>query len=126
MMTEMFLGALAGHLIGDWFFQSNEMAMKKASSGGWSFYHAVFVTVFVSIGMTVVNASDSWGWRHHALLVVNLATHAVIDRRFLIRWWMTHVQAWTDPQGAPPMWGMLALDQALHVSIIALTVGVLW
>jgi len=118
MVGEVFVAALAGHLLGDWFMQNNYMAMNKEKSWLTAFFHAAVVSLTMITTLSFTEPS----YRVVVLVLVNLVTHAVIDRRTVIRWWMKNVQQW-EPA---PFWGTLALDQALHISIIALTVGILW
>jgi hypothetical protein len=119
VIGEIAIVAVAGHLLGDWFLQNSYMAAHKESSWLTAFSHATVVSLTM---LTALTWTTEWSDRYVVLVLVNLVTHAVIDRRTAVRWWMKNVQGW-DPA---PFWGVLALDQALHFAVIALTVGALW
>jgi hypothetical protein len=60
------------------------------------------------------------GWpvgRALIVLAVSAATHALIDRRWPVR---TLLRATGSPGFAAVEWGVIAVDQALHLTILAL------
>ena len=62
------------------------------------------------------------GWPLVALVVVSWATHSIIDRRWPVTWLMAHTGS--EPFSRTP-WGPMAVDQALHLSILCLLVAVI-
>ena len=59
-------------------------------------------------------------WHDRWLLValaVSWASHSLIDRRWPVRWLM---QATGSPGFAGQTWGVIAVDQALHIAILAI------
>jgi len=61
---------------------------------------------------------DGWpAWKALTALVVSGATHAVIDRRWPVR---ALLRASGSPGFATVEWGVIAVDQALHLTILAL------
>ncbi len=117
MTAIVFLCLLIGHLLGDWIVQTDAQAMHKTTSwramGGHVLgYH---LTLGVVLLIPVVR-----GWPAGAAavsLVVSGVTHAFIDRRWPVRWLLRHTGS---PGFAEQMWGVIAVDQALHLTILAL------
>lgn len=132
MTASGFPALIAGHLIGDWVVQTDWQAANK-----------VRPTVRVGTSYETGKPKDYWqSWRanqahmlgYHAALVacaapfvrpkrlafitaVSWLTHSFIDRRWPVRWLMAHT-------GSGPFsettWGPMCVDQALHLSILAL------
>lgn len=107
---------LAGHLIGDWIVQTDYQAMNKTKS--WKAnqqhmlgYHIV-LAFFCSLSMPLY-------WTL-ATLVVSWATHSVIDRRWPVKRLMVATKSGPFSESS---WGIFAVDQALHISILAVMAG---
>jgi uncharacterized protein DUF3307 len=118
-MTEtVFLVLLAGHLLGDWVTQSDWQAANKTRS--WaalaahvSRYHLVMGTLLL-----IPMLRDSWpAWKALLIVTMSAATHALIDRRWPVR---ALLRISGSPGFATVDWGVLAVDQALHLSILAM------
>jgi hypothetical protein len=104
---------LAGHLIGDWIVQTDWQAANKTTSWkanqqhviGYHLTLAAFVAGKLSMRQLVWIVFASW------------VTHSIIDRRWPVKWLMRHT-------GSAPFsettFGVIAVDQALHLSILAL------
>jgi hypothetical protein len=61
---------------------------------------------------------DGWpAWRALVTLAVSAGTHALIDRRWPVRGLLRVVGS---PGFATLEWGVIAVDQALHLSILAM------
>jgi hypothetical protein len=58
-------------------------------------------------------------WRTAAFLWISVATHALVDRR-----WPTRLVLATtgSKRFSTVFWGVIAIDQALHLSILAISV----
>jgi hypothetical protein len=118
MTAIVFLVLLAGHLLGDWVVQSDKQATTKthswaAMAGHVASYHLVMGGLLV---LPVVR--DGWpAWRALVVLAVSAVSHAVIDRRWPVR---TLLRATGSPGFATVEWGVIAVDQALHLTILAL------
>lgn len=112
MTGTVFVALLAGHLLGDWVVQTDHQAANKATSwkamlGHVTTYHAVLTAFVLPV----------W-WSPWALagIAVSYVTHAFIDRRWPVRRLLKATGSdWFSQQ----MWGVLAADQALHLSILA-------
>lgn len=65
------------------------------------------------------------GEQHYAdflgIFGLSLVTHAFIDRRWTVKWLMCHTGS---ASFAETGWGVLAVDQALHLSILCLLAAV--
>lgn len=108
--------ALAAHLIGDWIVQTDWQAANKTTSwkanqqhmAGYHLTLAAFALASMSVTFALVTVAVSW------------ATHSVIDRRW-------PVQRLMRATGSGPFskttFGVIAVDQALHLSILACLAG---
>ena len=65
------------HLIGDYVFQTEQMAVRKLASWRWAVFHALAYSLPFFLYLGVVNGSWTSGWL--AWFVI-FSTHAVIDR----------------------------------------------
>lgn len=109
---------LAAHLIGDWVVQTDEEAANKMTS--WAAmaqhmlgYHVCIVAACIAAGL---------GWpAAEVVFWCSLLTHAFIDRRWPVRWLMTHTGS---AAFADTSWGVMAVDQALHLSILCVLAAV--
>lgn len=114
----LFVALLVGHLVGDWLVQTDQQAADKTSADrrvAWPAmgrhvvgYHAAMAAVLLPV---------FWHPTAAAILVVSAATHALIDRRWPTRALM---RATRSPQFAEQTWGVVVVDQALHLSVLAL------
>lgn len=109
---------IVGHLLGDWVVQTDAQAAVKTTSWRANLTHVS--TYHLTMILFVV-----WGWhdwRALLALAVSFASHAFIDRRWPVRWLMAHT-------GSRPfseqMWGVLVVDQVLHLSILLTLVALL-
>jgi hypothetical protein len=118
MTATVFLVLLAGHLLGDWIAQSDWQATTKTRS--WAALAAHVATYHLVMGALLLLPilRDGWPpWKALVTLLVSAATHAVIDRRWPVRALLT---ASASPGFATLEWGVIAVDQALHLTILAL------
>jgi hypothetical protein len=108
---------LAGHLIGDWVFQTDYEALNKTTS--WRANQAHMFTYHLALTLFAV-----WtlGWTMILVLIVSWVTHSIIDRRWPVKWLMRHT-------GSGPfsntLWGVICVDQALHISILCVCAALL-
>jgi Protein of unknown function (DUF3307) len=117
----LFAALLVGHLIGDWIVQTDRQAATKTAPGLVGHlamcrhllgYHATLLLVLAATG---------WVTREHraaglATLTISYVTHGIIDRRWTVRWLMA---ATGSAEFAAQPWGVLVVDQVLHVSVLA-------
>jgi hypothetical protein len=120
---------LAGHFIGDWIVQTDWQSANKAKPGleGWvaNLNHVVTYTITLSAFLVLGFATGStfnWWWSPGVLLALSFVTHSFIDRRWPVRWLLEHTGSKAFAQ--LPC-GVIAADQALHLSILCLLCGVL-
>ncbi|MDD1753210.1 MAG: DUF3307 domain-containing protein [Methanotrichaceae archaeon] len=83
----MFLSLLAGHIIGDYFLQTEKMATKKTSSNFWAASHSLVyaVTICVTVGVFNKNIYMSSISLFVASLIVVFLSHYPIDR-YRVAW----------------------------------------
>lgn len=115
---EPIAAVLVGHFIGDWIVQTDYQAMNKTSS--WKANQQHMLGYHLTLGGLCVLAM-SWE-ATLAILLLSWVTHSIIDRRWPVKrlMEMTGSKPFSDT-----MFGMVAVDQALHLSILLLSVGFL-
>lgn len=109
---------LVGHLIGDWIVQTDYQAANKTSSWKANQQHMLGYHLTLA-GFCALAMS----WQMVLLVVaISYLTHSVIDRRWPVKRLM-------EMTGSKPFsqttFGIIAVDQALHISILLLSVGFL-
>ena len=118
MAAIVFLVLLAGHLLGDWVVQSDWQATNKTRT--WAALTAHVASYHLVMGLLLLLPILRDGWpveRALAALTVSAVTHAVMDRRWPVR---ALLRAAGSPGFATVEWGVIAVDQALHLFILAM------
>lgn len=110
-MSEAFVLALMGHLIGDWIVQTDDQAARKMSSWAAMGRHVLTYHLVLAALLWPVLAPGALG----IVLVVSASTHAFLDRRWPVRWLM---RATGSSAFSETALGVLMTDQVLHVSIL--------
>lgn len=128
MFATVFLLLYLGHLLADYPFQTDHQAAHKADPGprGWranldhAGTHVATCAVALLTGMVLLDLSVSV-WSAVVALAWIGGTHAFIDRRWPVRWWMDRFgqSAWAANGGAAHV------DQTAHVIALALAALVL-
>ena len=114
MLTGIALAAgLVGHMLGDWFAQTSQMAMNKETNWWWLTAHAAAASAVTFIALMLAIPGEPMANLAYALFYGS--SHFIIDRRTLVRAFM-RINGWPQPL---PFWGVLALDQALHLTFVA-------
>ncbi|WP_330313273.1 DUF3307 domain-containing protein [Streptomyces sp. NBC_00523] len=110
-----------GHLISDYPLQTDHQAGHKAAPGltGWRANIAHAGTHVVVCGLLLALGAAVLGWRlpllsATAALVWIGGTHAVIDRRWPVQWWMTH----TGQSAYAAAGGAAHVDQTAHIAAL--------
>jgi uncharacterized protein DUF3307 len=118
MTATVFLALLASHLLGDWVVQTDEQAANKTRAWGALLGHVARYHLVMGGLLLIPVLRDSWPlWRALLTLAVSAASHAFIDRRWPVRRLLVAVGS---PGFATVEWGVIAVDQALHLSILAM------
>ena len=104
------IGALVGHLIGDFVFQNDWMAREKKRSTEVCFTHALIWTICVV-------ACAGWG-EHHAAIAILLITHFIQDRWLLVQRWMKFYGQFQQDSETMRIIGPLIIDQVWHIVTI--------
>ena len=121
-MNDVLSWLLAGHMLGDFIFQTNWMAERKTKEYSPLFIHCAIYACsiwFSSLPVPHPVEIDSfrlipWGLSPLSVLFVFIS-HAVIDRRKITIWWCRNVTR------SDKMWLLIMTDQSLHVIILAIT-----
>lgn len=127
------LGILLAHLVGDYIFQDDAMALKKTTSWRWAIYHALtyslpYILLFVLLQAPLWPAVAAWA--------IIAGTHAVIDRYRLAKhviWGRNQLvprsfrYPWSEAKdnagysaGKPvwmSTWLMIIVDNSIHLVI---------
>jgi hypothetical protein len=114
----VFLILLVGHLLGDWVLQSDWQATNKPQR--WAALTAHVASYHLAMGLLLLIpiVRDDWpAWKGLVILTVSAGTHAFVDRRWPVR---ALLRATASPGFATVEWGVIAVDQALHLCILAL------
>jgi Protein of unknown function (DUF3307) len=118
MTATVFLVLLAGHLLGDWVAQTDWQATTKTRSWPALAAHVAAYHLVMGALLLLPVMRDGWPtWKALVVLLVSAATHAVIDRRWPVR---ALLRLTASPGFATVDWGVVAADQALHVTILAM------
>jgi hypothetical protein len=118
MTATVFLVLLAGHLLGDWVTQTDWQATTKTRSWPALAAHVTSYHLLMGTLLLLPVLRDGWPAGNALLtLTVSAATHAVIDRRWPVR---ALLRVTASPNFATVEWGVIAADQALHVTILAM------
>jgi hypothetical protein len=114
----VFLILLAGHLLGDWVAQTDWQATNKTRSWAALAAHVASYHLIVGLLLLIPVLRDGWpASKALVALTVSATTHAVIDRRRPVRALM---RVAGSPGFATVEWGVIAVDQALHLFILAM------
>lgn len=118
MTATVFLALLASHLLGDWVVQTDEQATNKTRAWGALIGHVVRYHLVMAGFLLLPVLRDGWPlWRALVALAVSAASHAFIDRRWPVRRLLVVVGS---PSFGTVEWGVIAVDQALHLSVLAM------
>ncbi|MEU5821868.1 DUF3307 domain-containing protein [Streptomyces sp. NPDC047803] len=121
MFADLAFLLYVGHLIADYPLQTDHQAGHKALPGlaGWRANLGHAATHVAACGLLLALGAAVLGWRLPLLPVLAAllwigTTHAVIDRRWPVRWWMTHTgqSAWADSGGSAHV------DRTAHIAAL--------
>ena len=116
--TIVFLVLLSSHLVGDWVTQSDWQAANKTRSWAALAAHVSRYHLVMALLLLAPILRHGWpAWKALLILGISAASHAIIDRRWPVRALLRAVGS----QGLATLeWGVIAVDQALHLSILAM------
>lgn len=120
MFATAFVLLYAAHLLGDYVLQTDHMADTKAKPGraGWranlghAGCHVAVSLLLLAVGQLVLDLRIGAAAGAAAVLWIG-ATHALIDRRWPIAWWMEN----TGSRGFLAAGGAAHVDQAAHLTL---------
>lgn len=105
---------VATHFVSDFLFQ-RPLGLLGAKNKSWLALigHCLsYTVVFIPVFLFILNISLFW-------LLLLFFSHIIIDRKALIKWWMTYIRL--DPEGMGTLRGILA-DQILHLLVLVVIV----
>jgi Protein of unknown function (DUF3307) len=107
---------LIGHLVGDFIFQSDQIARNKTDRWPWMLGHlAVYMVVITAVVLGYALTHPLPPWLVVAALLWILATHMVLDRRAFTQWWMRLMRMEPDR-----LWLAIVVDQTFHLVTLAI------
>lgn len=116
--ADVFLILLVSHLLGDWVLQSDWQATNKPQRWAALTAHVASYHLAMGLLLLILIVRDDWpAWKGLVILTVSGGTHAFLDRRWPVR---ALLRATASPGFATVEWGVIAVDQAVHLCILAL------
>lgn len=122
ILFAVFLGvAICAHQVSDHVFQTDKMAANKAKPGkaGWSYllqhvyiYHLVMFGMLLITSLVLGLPVTILGFV--ASLLFSAITHAILDRRWPVKWILQHTGSTDFANMQQPLCGMYLADQGLH------------
>lgn len=127
--TDVFVAIIVGHLVGDYWVQTDRQAARKGDPG-WPgrlacAAHVATHTATVAVVVAAVAVWSGWILAPTSLavgLALNAVTHYVADRRAPLRW----LACATGSRGYVESGGLPMLDQTWHLGwayVVALVVA---
>lgn len=114
-MANQLAFAIVGHLLGDYLLQNDWMANGKKKSSLICSVHCLLWTA------AVVVLAGWWSWWIAPVLFI---THFAQDRTTFVRWWMGKVgQDGFATHLAP--WSIIAVDNTMHILVLAIIAKVI-
>jgi hypothetical protein len=119
--VSLFAWLFVAHLVGDFLFQTRNMADRKAEDWSWLLGHIGVYMAFISVVVVWYTIlSDVPIWLAGASLLFVAATHIVLDRRTITSWWVGTVLRASDVP-----WISIVVDQIIHILVLAVVAQVL-
>jgi hypothetical protein len=114
----------AAHNVGDHIAQTDHQALRKTDPAGWvrpmaghvAGYHAVQVAALLTVdrvlglGLSPARVAAAVAW--------SAGTHAVLDRRWPVRWVLRRTGSAGFAETVTPINGPYVADQALHHAVL--------
>lgn len=111
----LFESLLIAHILGDWIFQSEWMAVNKESRLQALIVHLVVYHAFVLVALGIhLGFGNS---EIYLLTMLLMITHAVLDRRRALGWFMRVMSI--SVRREPERLLAVAVDQSLHILMLA-------
>ncbi|PID05161.1 MULTISPECIES: DUF3307 domain-containing protein [unclassified Sporosarcina] len=114
----LFTYLLLGHLVGDYLLQNYWMAMNKANKWIPLLTHCLVYTLSIFTAIVISGFEVSW-----LALAIIYISHAFLDKRFFVFWWVRTIMGVKNPEGN---WLLIITDQIFHLLILGLIVHLLY
>lgn len=103
------MNIILGHLIGDYLFQSDWMALNKKKSNLEGFVACIIHCTIWTISMMIFIGSNN------ILLALGLfLSHILLDRTNLVVWYLNTFKIMPNPT----MWKIIIVDNTLHLLMV--------
>ena len=118
-MNDLLSWLFAGHMVGDYIFQTRWMAEKKTELYTALFTHAAIYTCSIWVASLLCALASGFapaemvsrGLSLPCVLFV-FVTHSIIDKRGITKWWCKNVTK------SNRVWLIIMTDQALHIVVL--------
>lgn len=101
------------HLVGDYLFQTNWMAMNKAKKWLPLFTHSLVYSLTIAIV-----AYFGFGGLSPIALIFVFVSHLFLDRRTFVVWWAEKIMGAVSKEGN---WLKIVVDQVFHIIVLAIS-----
>jgi hypothetical protein len=103
------MNIILGHLVGDYLFQSDWMALNKKSKGFKGLLACVIHCLIWTISMMIFTNN------YNVLLALTLfISHFILDRTKLVVWYLNTLKIMPNPS----MWKVIIVDNTLHLLMV--------
>jgi hypothetical protein len=105
------MNIILGHLIGDYLFQSDWMAINKKSKGIKGFIACLLHSLIWTVSVYLFGFYST-----HSILVFGLLllSHFVLDRWNFVKWFLNTFKIMPNPT----MWKIIIVDNTLHLLMV--------
>lgn len=110
------IGAIVGHLVGDFLAQNDFMALNKKKNSFVCFFHCfVWTTSVMLFGLPW---STNMRWTGGSIFLILIVTHYIQDRTDIIRKWMIWNGQEKFATGTHSPWSIVVVDNVWHIVTI--------
>ena len=112
----LYFGMLIGHLMGDFMFQTDAMAMQKAKSSKWCMIHSIEYTICVTLAIMFRGYLSLW------IPIIVFISHYPIDRYSVGRWWCENYKKMdcSGFSGPIPIIICIVVDNTIHLVLMTI------
>lgn len=110
------VGAIVGHLVGDYLLQNDFLALNKKSNSVVCAIHCLIWTWCVLLlGIPGKIPYEPWVAEVAGLLFI---THYIQDRTNIVLWWMGFIGQEKFATGPCSPWSIIVVDNVWHIVVI--------
>ncbi len=113
--VNLFIVLFVSHLIADYLFQTDRQAIEKQKEYISLIKHSCIYTISIIVITYIILGVFSWN-----LTLFLLLSHTIIDKGFLINWWLKYVKLIKNPEKEEYNELRTKIDQVFHIIILFL------